>query len=181
MRTAYFVIGPESSGTRLMTKIFRSAGIADPLFGLRRIYNSILVETIKDRLPKNGDIVIWRSMPHERDESRWEPLSLSRDGLKDLGFNVRYIITVRELYSHTRSMVSRNHCSMDDPREAAKAEYRKIFYDVAGNDFIVVSTSLLMVKPERALTSLSEWSGLNLNIPSIRQFIRDEDRKWFKP
>ena len=113
MRTAYFVIGPESSGTRLMTKIFRAAGIVDPLINIRRVYNSILLETIRKKLPKDRDIVIWRSMPHERDESRWEPLSLNREGLHSLDFRIRCIVTVREFYSHTRSMVHRNHCSMD--------------------------------------------------------------------
>jgi len=181
-RKAFVVVGPESSGTRFVTKLFIRVGLVEPLNNIECSNSDFLKEVISRSRGKDS-IVCRRSFPHGRRKDMWDIcLSDIRDTLIVYGFDPRFIITIREQYALAGSKLYRKHCSIPDrPYESIRKEYvfilRQLTEDI---NFYLLSTSLLMVSPNRVLRSLSKWVGFDLNTPKNTSFIVDADRKRFK-
>lgn len=103
MKTAFFVLGPESSGTRMMTQAFISVGIyGDGGHGQRL-----------DKALKNNDfskvpdlIVLRRSIPHGMD---WVKIGEIVKKMESFEYDVIPIFIVREREATAKSQVKRNH------------------------------------------------------------------------
>jgi hypothetical protein len=101
MKTAYFVMGPESSGTRMMTQAFCSLGIHGDFDHGQRL----------DNLEFSGQperIVFRRSFPHGDD---WpDPADLVRR-MQAAGYEVVPVLMIRDLIANIDSQVRSGHAA----------------------------------------------------------------------
>jgi hypothetical protein len=98
MKEAFLVFGPESSGTRLMTRVLIACGcVGDG--GHKQGWDSIW--------PRDEDLIVWRrSFPHER---RWPNIAQIVEQLRSRGYQVSAFLTNRDWYATARSQVYRGH------------------------------------------------------------------------
>lgn len=84
---AFFIVGPESSGTRFVNRLFLSAGCQS------RIRWKFPERDGKHNFNFKGDIAFHRSLPHNR---TWPDLPYLRLSMENSGFNVVPILVVRD-------------------------------------------------------------------------------------
>ena len=97
--SAYLVLGPESSGTRLMTRILIAAGCAG-YDGHDQVFDTAL--PIADGRP-----IVWRrSVPHRRE---WPEIGWMLRLLCEQGYTPRIVVMARDWYAMARSQASAGH------------------------------------------------------------------------
>lgn len=94
-RTAYFVIGPESSGTKLVTKLLMNAGCFGSDEHQQPIDEALDNDTFFDRLFQGEEkIVVRRSWPHGIDHKAPDVKGIF-ETLESKGYEVRFVVTMR--------------------------------------------------------------------------------------
>ncbi len=98
MKKAFFVMGPESSGTRMLTRAFMSVGV----FG---------DDGDRQRLDEGGyyhvgDIVFRRSIPYA---GKWPPIGDLCRKMGTAGYEVQPIVILRDREITARSQVRNGH------------------------------------------------------------------------
>lgn len=99
MARAFFVVGPESSGTRIMTRLLLDCGLAGSA-GHRQPWDNL-------RFPEpRQDIAFRRSIPHGGTIPDLEGIVRAMEAA---GYTVTVLVMVRELYAMARSQVANGH------------------------------------------------------------------------
>lgn len=179
---AIFVTGPESSGTRLMTRLFMEVGC----FG---------DDTHKQQLDKfykqpnsvhwpTNDVVFRRSVPHD---GKWySPIEIARC-FEKRGFEFLTVITIREHFANILSKVENNHSRKETAEEDMQKQISFILqaYHSTPYPFCIVSTSLLFKYPYFMLKNLYKWTGFNIRISDeriqeIASTVYDADAKYME-
>ena len=155
---AFLVMGPESSGTRLATRILIDAGcIGDPDHPQRWD-----AEQFAEQTP-----IVWRrSFPHAAqwpDIGRWVGL------LREHDYSVRAIVTTRDPYAMAQSQVTVGHTGhAEASRRHIQEAYTRIFEGLGRNrvEFVVLSYEALVQRPGKVAGWLLRAMGLpdQLNI-----------------
>lgn len=99
-KTAYFVIGPEGSGTHMMRNALVSAGCH---------WEQWYEEVDEDKLNFDGPaqkLVIRRSMPHAH---KWPKLAKIHKLLEEAGYRVFVIFTIRDFNASAISVINRGY------------------------------------------------------------------------
>lgn len=105
MKTAYFIVGPESSGTRMITKAFCSIGIHGDYKHKQRMDNLDFSETPKQ-------IVLRRSLPHG---DAWPAIADTITLMKQAGYkNIVPILILRDKDATVQSQIRHVHEKKDD-------------------------------------------------------------------
>jgi SAM-dependent methyltransferase len=151
-KRAILVVGPESSGTRLWTRILMAAGCAGD-------------DTHEQRwdagLPEDEDLIVWRrSIPHL---GSWYRIGLDVQKLREAGFRVLGIVTMRDWRSLIRSQVAANHVAeFDEAMENVRLAYQIIFRHL--NDLnipcFIMSYESLVQRPLEVQQDLAARLGL---------------------
>lgn len=103
MPRAFFIIGCESSGTRMMAEAFVRVGCWGDVDNIQRL------DTLHfNIIPPDTDIVFRRSVPHAK---KWPPLFGIYNMLKAHGFEVIPIIIQRDDLYTAQSQIARGHAS----------------------------------------------------------------------
>lgn len=163
MGRAFIVIGPESSGTRMLTEVLVKAGCEGD-YGHEQRWDT---EEIK------GDLVVWRrSYPHLQ-----EPVEIKAllERLKD--YEVKVIITTRDFYPMARSSVLRGHCkTTDEALNRMNDAYCKVFAQLKKLKlpFIVVSYENLALNKNAINVLLAE-----LKLPLTNFEITNQNEKYY--
>lgn len=90
---AYLVLGPESSGTRMMTDIMIAAG-CDGTSGHSQIW---------DAKPPDGNVIVWRrSIPHS---GVWPDIARMVELLRGVGYTVMAVVMQRDWHTMTQSQI----------------------------------------------------------------------------
>lgn len=130
---AFIVMGPESTGTRVLTQILISAGC---------VGDGGHEQRFDEYIPPPGEVgsdIVWRrSVPHFKSEEM--------PYLKDMenklnGYNIKVLITSRSIYPTARSQM-RHRSYLENLKQAYERineGYSHIFRQVASYDFMVVT------------------------------------------
>ena len=154
MGKAYLILGPESSGTRCVTRLLIKAGC----------HGGADHEQAFDRSPPSGvSPVVWRrSVPHGKS---WPEITRMVNSLEARGYEVRVIVTTRDWHPTVESQVKARHVA--DRNEAVRnlrRAYPFIFEHLAraGVPYWVVSYEALVARPKKVAAKLMEMLGLPL-------------------
>lgn len=169
MSRAFLVLGPESSGTRLLTRVLISAGC---------LGNDGHEQVFDLGLPApNGTPIVWRrSVPH-----RHTPLDLPALLRSLAGYDVSAVITTRDWRAMAQSQVAAPHASsLEQARAQISEAYLSIFSQLKDTrlPFTVASYESLVLHPERAQRALLDELGLPA--PSNLVAVSDENEKWLR-
>jgi len=163
---AFLVLGPESTGTRLATRILMAGGCHGSDGHYQPVGNGF------------GDLdpVVWRrSVPHN---DTWPKLSqlVAKCG----GREVHVVITVRDWWCTAMSQVAVGHAeTLERAIVNTRRAYGRIFCQVAtlGIPYTVLSYESFVLNPRETQTALLR--SLGLQVPSELVVIRNEnDKHW---
>lgn len=119
MKVAYFVMGPESSGTRMLTEAFIKSGC----YG-----DSTIDQRMDDMNFSESLIVFRRSLPHG---GIWPNISYIVDTMKQAGYRIHPIMILRDKSYTIKSQVKNQHVAneieaADNIRFAVEYAYRNL-------------------------------------------------------
>lgn len=150
-KRAFLVLGPESSGSRMVTRLFNAAGCFGPEDG------NILDESIPDK-----PLLVWhRSFPSS---GRWVDIGDMVRRLRLLGYAVQAAVTAREWFSMIESQVAAGHAKK---RRRAGSDLRRAYpyifssLEACGVPFVVVTYESITQRPRAAIPKLLEFFKLN--------------------
>ena len=161
-RRAFLILGPESSGTKVLAKAFIRAGAAGDGWHKQRFDEADPAEPV---------IVFRRSYPHG---GEWPELGQITGRFEALGYDVRAVVIVRSMQYTTASRRQR-HGVKDAPARARRA-FATIGAQLAASNvpFVWITYEELVHRPQQTLRWLFGWAGLPA--PSIK--IKDGNEKY---
>lgn len=173
-KRAYIVVGPESSGTRMATKILLAAGCHG---------GSGLSQTFDHTFPNNKSPIAWRrSAPHG---GEWPKLTEMAEKLYKNGYLVQFVVTNREWYPMICSQVENLHVTnTSDAYKNIVESYFRIMNDIQKCENYTHSTipyvmfyyESLIAKTQKVLKEMMPL--LDLPVPNIK--IYDGNKKWYE-
>lgn len=165
-KRAFMVLGGESTGTRLVTRLLLAAGC----YG-----DGDHVQRLDTHIPEDKPLLVWRrSVPHANEMPNIAEMALA---LVRAGYVVTAVITVRDWLCTAQSQVKAPHA----PNDAAalyslQNAYRHIFAELpAFVPYIMVNYESLALQPERGAANL--YSLLNLT-PETAVYIYNGNEKY---
>lgn len=164
MKRVFIVVGPESSGTRIITRLFCMAGCVGDYEHEQRLDNFVHNESVEICRVLGKDcetIVLRRSIPHDSD-LRPDVLGIGAK-FQSAGFEPYYIVTMRDWICNAASKINMGHgTDFDMAKNSLVEEWSdigKMFTEFNGNFYMVI-TSNMFTNPERAIGGLENWTGL---------------------
>jgi len=156
-----FVFGPESSGTRLMTRIFLRNGYWGSDGHQQPHVTSIPINEEK--------IVIRRSVPHGND---WNAFADQYEKALDLQYDPWVVVTVRSCMFAAPSAVKAEH--VKDTGEAYKEQARALsfIYPVIRHDRVLTVTYESLITDPQGVAD-------GLGLESIPLEVRNENKKHY--
>lgn len=169
---AFLVVGPERSGTRLLTRILIAAGC----YG-----DDGHEQRLDAKLPDELPMLVWRrSVPHRREWPDLQSMAgvLRRKGYKD----VRAVVTTRDWFAVAQSQVSEK--LVDDMAMAYRNQqraYGSIMAELMLSKvpFMVVSYEHLVQRPQQTIANLMDYFGLPALIATGVE-VYDGNAKWYE-
>ena len=165
LKTAYIIVGPESSGTRLLTKILIKAGCAGSPGHSQKW----------DTKPFAGNsIVLSRSYAHS---SMWPSLKSIVSRCSKEGYRYKIIVINRDWLAMAKSQVHRKHCKNETQAFLnIRKAYTSIYQDIdLSTDYIVISYESLVQRPVAVLKYLAKFTKLDID---YNYKIVDQNKKW---
>lgn len=155
--TAYLVVGPESSGTRLVTRILMAAGCG----GSDKHRQPFDLE-----VPSGLSNLVWRrSFPHRGVTPDLEDLVVK---LNEAGYiDVSAVVTHRDMYSTMRSQVdNRTPGSLRVAMTRYRSAYLSIYLQLIELDlpYYTVSYEALILEPEMVPRKLLKMLSLSQEV-----------------
>lgn len=174
-KTCYFVVGPESSGNRLMAKILVDAGC----YG-----DANMFQRLDRHIPTDVEKIVWiRSFPHgARGEGRhWPDMTLLRKKVRDLGYVPQAVVMARDEFCMARSQLKAGHVSdMHEAMYNIMHAKERIYTELnkASIAHITITFEGLIYRARQTTT----WLLNMLNLPDRGQsaYIYDANSKWYK-
>ncbi|MBN1815326.1 MAG: hypothetical protein JXA14_26075 [Anaerolineae bacterium] len=163
------MLGPESSGTRLLTGVLIAGGCAGEVTHRQRF----------DELPPHdAPYVVWRrSAPHARS---WPDVEGMVGTMREQGYRVVGVVTTRDWMAMCHSQISRGHSpTVEAAERRIRTAYAHIFGHLTrlGVEFITVSYEGLVQRPEATFLWLKERLGLP-RTPVVK--IRDSNARYYR-
>ena len=166
MKRAFLVLGPESSGTRLMTRILIGAGC---------LGDDGEIQRLDDGIP-DVPLVVWRrSIPHA---GTWPVIPQMVANLRIAGHHVMAVVTTRAWYPMTQSQLAARHVPN---LEVALTHLQRAYPFITGAltsncvAYVMASYEMLVQRPEATLAWLS--ARLELELPAAKLY--DGNAKWY--
>ncbi len=160
-RKAYLVLGPESSGTRMMTQILMATGCAGDGDHDQR-WDSVL--------PDGETSVVWRrSVPHG---GQWPPLDLMVKRLRERSYEVYGVVMSRDWTAMMRSQVEHWEHTRESAIKNIRMAYPYIFSSLLKFQvpYVMVNYESLMQHGVQSLTDVFETIDL---VPPAEFELRD--------
>lgn len=147
-KRAFVVVGPESSGTKFITKLFITAGCWGDAWHQQRLDSQ--------NPPKGVDLVVFRrSFPHD---GEWPNIKQIRDRFNVLGFSVYIVVVIRSLHFTLKSR--RQNASGNLHLQATEA-FRKIGGSLpVSKKSVWLTYEALVNYPESTINGLFDWAKL---------------------
>jgi hypothetical protein len=163
---AVIVCGPESSGTRLATRLCLSMGCRGD-DGHTQPWDTTTPE------PAGGPVVWRRSLPHAKS---WPDLADMAARLRGAGFEVRGVVTVRCWRCTVKSQEQRGHArgAVAEENVRRAVQHASSQLNAAKVPWALLVYEALVARPGPVVRWLAGWLGL----PAPAEVdVRDEDRK----
>lgn len=171
-KRAYLVVGPESSGNRLMTRLLVAAGCQG---------EGDHVQRWDTHPPVSEEPIVWlRSVPHARQTP--DIVAMVRR-LWARGYKVKVVVMLRDWHSTLASQVRMGHVkSKDQGQRHIRDAYVWIFSQVAEASvpFYVVSFEALVARPDATMTWLCDALGLEWRDGMLPEPVLDENAKYYE-
>ena len=167
-KVAFLVLGPESSGTRLWTRILIGAGCLGDDGESQRLDSG---------LPDAPAIVWRRSIPHAR---CWPSIPMIVTDLRVARYKVAAVVTTRDWNAAMQSQVAAGHVpDIDTARANLQKAYPFITGALTSNQvpYVMASYEALVWRPGRFLRWMSGQLGLELGLLDTPIF--DGNAKWY--
>ena len=180
MKRAYLVVGPESSGTRLVTRLlidagcFGDGGHKQTLDKKEDQSRELLDDSI---LPQDGTPIVWRrSFPHN---GKWVDVSKPIAQLQSKSYEVWAVLTTRDWFPMIQSQIKEQHVTNERVGlQNVQRAYRTIFEKLPKEvPFVIASYESITRYRGKAVRRLLET--LQLIKPRLVQNINDENFKWY--
>jgi len=165
--TAFLVLGPESSGTRLVTRLLVAAGCA----------GTDAHHQWWDREAPTAERIVWRrSVPHG---GRWPDVERMVWDLREAGYAVRAVVTTRDWFPAAMSQNGQHVRSLEQAYANLKRALPIILAHLqeAGVDYELVSYEGLVARPRQMVAWLT--GRLGLPMPGQIEEIVDGNEKWW--
>ena len=186
MKKVFIVIGPESSGTRIVTRLLCMSGCAGDYGHEQRLDRFVYSEGVEKSIDVCGvlgehceTIVLRRSIPYDSDR-RPDILGIGAK-FRSAGFEPYYIVTMRDWTCNAASKINNGHgTDIDLAKNSPVEEWADIgtmFTEFDGK-FCIVMTSSLFTNPERAISGLEKWTGLVFP-KNADKVVFDADSKYY--
>ncbi len=150
--SAIFVVGPESTGTKLVTRLLIAGGAIGDGGDVQRFDTRAC--------PGNQLCVYRRSLPHG---GLWPNLDGIADRLIRETGGLQIVVTTREMYATTKSAVNHNHVAN---QRQARTNYLKAlamamaFVTRREESVFVVTYEALVLHPGAMTHALMQWAKL---------------------
>jgi hypothetical protein len=175
-RKAFLVTGPESSGTKLVTRLFVESGCWGD-YGHEQRLDAYVEGRSRWPVPSGEKAVVFRrSVPHG---GGWPDLAEIQEKFVARHYDPFWVVTVRDWYCTIHSAaVNRHKPSVSQARKSLLREWAYIGKHLEElSEFCFVNTSYLFKDPLQGLRSLSYWTGFEFR-PGIEEIIFDADAKY---
>lgn len=161
-KRAFLVLGPEGSGTKLLTRIFIDAGCAGD-YSHKQSIDAAAV-------PTGNLLVLRRSFPHAE---KWPNLKGLVAWLN--GYEVRAVVIIRT-YRCTFASRARRRENKVKAEELALAALPRLFQSIekAHLPFVWVTYEALIQRPEVEVDWLMKWAGLET--PAVEYIFDGNER-----
>ena len=160
MKSAVLVFGPESSGTRLVTRALINLGcLGDG--DHKQSFDTVIPKAI------NKHIVWRRSVPHS---NKWPDPEVMCNAVRVAGYRPVFVITTREWLAMAKSQVQHGHAK-DQPTALSRI---RLAFRLLGNScfnlapFIVVNYESLILDSQVTMSTVSSVLGLDLPTDSVQ-------------
>lgn len=179
-KRAFLVLGPESSGTRLATKILTAGGCHGQAGNKQDL----------DTRPPVGNLVVWRrSVPHFH-YHEWPDIGEMRRKLDAFGYDVSAVVTSRDWFAMISSQLKAGHQSdASIALDVIQRAYLHIFTHLKAEKilFVVCSYEAIVTRPWEYGLALLRM--IDLPIEDKKEFLNfrifeevyDGNVKWYRP
>ena len=170
MKRAFIVMGPPSSGTRLITRLLIAAGCEGDGDHHQRY---------DDTAPMSDLIVFRRHMPDRR-IPKWADDENIITAVQRLGYTVTVVIANRDWHCTIKSQLAAPHAAdVGEAYDWLRDSWRLIFKHLPDDvDFHIVNYESLVQRPYKVTATLCEQLGLKR--PSAIEYIIDGNEKHFR-
>lgn len=169
MKRAILVLGAESSGTRLVTRI---------LLQTAAVGSDGHFQPFDEEIPDDKEIIVWRrSFPHN---GEWPDVVLMCYYLREKGYNPEAVVIVRNFMQVEKSQVKRHRPeTIVEAHKSMQDAYPRIFSEVymARIPYLVVTYEELILRKLAAANVLIDRLGLG--VMSGHVDIRDMNREYY--
>lgn len=174
-KKAFFVIGPESSGTRLMTSILvEDCGVYGEYSHYQLKFEDKETLAPKFNTHEEQHVAFRRSLPHAR---LWPNLYETIRIIQDAKYVVTMLILHRDWNAMIQSQVKNGHVgSSSEARFNIKRAYREIFTAIngIGLDYINIVYECLKT------IGYVKWLSSELELPFVEKIqVTDENKKYY--
>jgi len=181
MKKVFFIVGPESSGTRIVTRLFCLAGCWGDWSHEQRLDRFVYgkVSKIPDLAEESEAIVFRRSIPHYP-VVRPDIVGIG-DMFLSVGFQPYYIVTMRNWGCNAASKERVGHSpDLSKAKQDLTEEWVNIgnLFGGFGGRFYVILTSSLFRDPQRAINDMGTWLKLKFP-PQATEVVFDADEKYY--
>lgn len=170
MTNAYLVLGAESSGNRLMTRVLIAAGCAGVAGAQQALDDAIP--------PADGTPIVWlRSVPHGR---VFPDIAAHIHLLDAAGYCVRCVVMHRDFHAQTHSQVAARHVqTLEQAQMHVRLAYQRIYAALSETKcwYVALNYEALVQNPDAVMAWLLPM--LDLPIPLLSEPIRNENEKWY--
>lgn len=168
-RIAILVYGPESTATRLLTRVLVAAGCeGDGTHGQR----------FDTEIPDKEGYIVWRrSFPHAR---RWPDIESMINRLREKDYKIFVYVTTRDWYAMAKSQMNRSYAnSFSMAFQNAQNAYALIFSKLnkLGIRCVMFSYDAMIAHPNQYLTIMLNLVGLEP--PNDFEPIGDGNAKYY--
>lgn len=170
MKRAYLVLGPESSGTRLMTRLLIAAGCFGDSGHEQRLDDYGLEHAAK--------VIVWRrSLPHG---GEWPLIPHMVEQLLMHDYEVTAVVMSRDWHSMIISQQQAPHAeTVEEAVCNIRTAYGMIFAGLRGTPFEVVNYEALIQRPLDTFRYLAQRLGLpSVEAPGI--YIYDGNERYYR-
>jgi len=170
IKTAFLVMGVQSSGTRLLTRILMAGGCV----------GSGVHHQVFDTVEPTSTVIVMRRHYPTFMRPAWAKSENIITSLEAIGYSVRALIITRDWHSMTQSQLAAPHAdSYEAAREMSQAVWRRIFVEMPANtDFMTVSYEALVQRPLPTIARIFDYLGLK-QVHAI-EAIADGNEKYYE-
>lgn len=160
------VIGPESSGTKFLTKLLIQSGFYGDWWHNQRL---------DKKIPNEKKVVLRRSYPHG---GEWPKLNELILRFESAGYEVRIILIIRSMQFSIESRKRKGALNMDNMRRSLRVIGSQL--EQTKVDYLWITYEAILMYKKLAIEWVFEWLGSPTPKMTGKSKIKDGNAKYLK-